>query len=202
VAGTLGILLAGGRGSRLGLGAPKALAPWAGGTLLSHALATLRATCDDVVVSAPRDLALPVPGGMRADDPPGAAGPLAGLVAGLAARPWSRALALGVDLPLVGAALLRALGERLGEAPALVPAPGGRAQPLAAWYAPAALAPLAAALARGERALVPAVAALAPRYADDAALAALGAGPLEFLNVNTPADLAEAARAAGWGARA
>jgi len=102
----------------------------------------------------------------------------------------------------VSAALLRALGERLGEDPALVPAPGGRAQPLAAWYAPAALAPLAAALARGERALVPAVAALAPRYVDDAALAALGAGPSSFLNVNTPGDLAEAARAAGWGARA
>ena len=43
MAGTLGILLAGGRGTRLGLGVPKALAPWAGGTLLSHALATLRA---------------------------------------------------------------------------------------------------------------------------------------------------------------
>lgn len=201
MAGTLGILLAGGRGSRLGLGTPKALAPWAGGTLLAHALATLREACDDVVVSAPREMALPVPDELRAADPAGAAGPLAGLVAGLASRPWTRAVALGVDLPLVNAALLRSLGGLLGEHAAVVPAPGGRAQPLAAWYAPAALAPLAAALARGERALVPAVAALSPRYADDATLAALGAGPDAFLNVNTPADLAGAARAAGPGAR-
>ena len=57
MAGTLGILLAGGRGRRLGLGPPKALASWAGGTLLDHALATLRAACDEVVVSAPRELA-------------------------------------------------------------------------------------------------------------------------------------------------
>jgi molybdopterin-guanine dinucleotide biosynthesis protein A len=202
VAGTLGILVAGGRGTRLGLGVPKALAPWAGGTLLSRALATLRECCDDVVVAAPRDLALPVPDAQRAFDPPGAAGPLAGLVAGLASRPWARALALGVDLPLVSGSLLRALGERLAPHAAAAPAPGGRLQPLAAWYAPAALAPLAAALARGERALVPAVAALAPWVADDAALAALGAGPREFLNVNTPADLAEAVRAAGAGAGA
>lgn len=202
MAGTLGILLAGGRGRRLGLGPPKALASWAGGTLLDHALATLRAACDEVVVSAPRELALPVPDALRVDDPPEAAGPLAGLVAGLASRPWARALALGVDLPLAGADLLRALGEALGPHAAVVPAPGGRAQPLAAWYAPAALAPLAAALSRGERALVPAVASLSPRYLDDAALAALGAGAHSFLNVNTPADLAEAARAAAAGARA
>lgn len=197
MAGTLGILVAGGRGTRLGLGTPKALAPWAGGTLLTRALATLRECCDDVVIAAPRDLVLPVPDAMRAADPPGAAGPLAGLVAGLASRPWTRALALGVDLPLVSGTLLRALGERLARHAAAAPAPGGRLQPLAAWYAPAALAPLAASLARGERALVPAVEALAPWVADDAALAALGASPREFLNVNTPADLAEAVRAAG-----
>ena len=58
--GTLGILVAGGQGSRLGLGIPKALAPFAGGTLLSHALATLRTASDEVVVCAPRSLALPL----------------------------------------------------------------------------------------------------------------------------------------------
>lgn len=200
MAGTLGILLAGGRGTRLGLGAPKALAPWAGGTLLSNALATLRAACDEVVVCAPAALELPVPASTRAADPPGAAGPLAGLVAGLGARPFERALALGVDLPLVPSAVLAALGRLLAGHVAVVPFPAGRAQPLAAWYAPAAFAPLAAALARGERALVPAVAALRPRLVDDAELAALGAGPECFLNVNTPADLALAARAAGAGA--
>lgn len=196
MASTLGILLAGGRGTRLGLGVPKALAPWSAGTLLSRALATLRDACDAVVVVAPPELALPVPAELRVFDPPGAAGPLAGLVAGLGARACARALALGVDLPLVDAGLLRALGDRLADGPAVVPAPGGRAQPLAAWYAAEALAPLAAALARGERALVPAVLALSPRWVGDAELASLGAAPDSFLNVNTPGDLARAALAA------
>lgn len=200
--GTLGILVAGGQGSRLGLGIPKTLAPFAGGTLLAHALATLRALSDDVVVCAPRALSLPVPEPLRAYDPEGAAGPLAGLVAGLSSRPFARALVLGVDLPLVDSALLRAMGERLAGHAAVVPAPGGREQPLAAWYAPSAAAPLAAALARGERALVPAVLALSPLLLDDAALAALGAGPDAFLNVNTLAELASAERAVSRGAGA
>lgn len=201
----LGILVAGGQGSRLGLGVPKALAPFAGGTLLSHAIATLRAVCDDVVVCAPRSLDLPVPDELRvfdAEDAEGAAGPLAGVVAGLASRPFARALVLGVDLPLVDAGLLLALGERLSGNAAVVPAPGGREQPLAAWYAPSALVPLAAALARGERALVPAVLALSPLLVDDAALAALGAGADAFLNVNTRDDLAGAERAVSRGAGA
>lgn len=193
MARVLGILVAGGRGTRLGLGRPKALAPWAGGTLLSHALATLRALCDEVVVAAPRDLELPLEGVLRADDAPGTAGPLAGLVAGLASRPYERALALGVDLPLASAPLLAAIGGRLAGHAAVVPAPGGRAQPLAAWYAPGALTPLAAALARGARALVPEVEALPALRLDDAALAALGATATSFLNVNEPGDLARAA---------
>jgi len=205
MAGTLGVLVAGGQGSRLGLGIPKALAPFASGTLLSHALSTLRAICDEVVVSAPRSLALPVPDDLRvfdAKDAEDAAGPLAGVVAGLASRSFARALVLGVDLPLVEAGLLLALGERLAGHSAVVPVPGGREQPLAAWYAPSALAPLAAALARGERALVPAVLALSPLLVDDAALAALGAGPDAFLNVNTLAELAGAERAVSRGAGA
>ncbi len=201
MAGTLGILLAGGRGTRLGLGVPKALAPWAGGTLLSHALATLRAACDDVVVVAPADLELPVSPELRVADPPGAAGPLAGLVAGLSARTFARALALGVDLPLVDAGLLRAIGDRLGDHLAVVPEPGGRPQPLAAWYAPAAAPPLTGVLARGDRALVSAVEALPALRLGDAELAALGAGSDTFLNVNRRDDLARATVLAGAGGR-
>jgi len=202
VAGTLGILVAGGRGTRLSLGVPKALAPFAGTTLLERALATLRAVCDEVVVCAPRGLELPLEGASRADDPDGAAGPLAGLVAGLGARPFTAALALGVDLPLVTPGVLRALRELLADHAALVPAPGGRPQPLAAWYAPSAVAPLAAALARGERALVPAVLALPARIADDADLASAGAEANTFLNVNTPGEMALAERLARPGAAA
>ncbi|HEV2105150.1 MAG TPA: NTP transferase domain-containing protein, partial [Candidatus Eisenbacteria bacterium] len=69
----LGVLLAGGRGARLGAGGPKALATLAGRTLLSRAHAILAAVCDAVVVVAPAALALPVAPGERVDHPPGGA---------------------------------------------------------------------------------------------------------------------------------
>ena len=193
--GTLGILLAGGRGTRLETGAPKALVRLAGETLLSRARATLAACCERVVVVAPGSLVLPVPAAERLADATPGAGPLAALVGAMEARAWELALVLGVDLPLVRVAALLALRERLGARPAVVPAPGGRPQPLAAWYARAAQAPLTAAHAAGGRALVPAVMALGPALVSGEALASPPGGEFAFLNVNTPDELARAGRA-------
>lgn len=186
----LGILLAGGRGERLALGVPKALVTLGGRTLLERALRTLRAFCDDVVVCAPASLALPIEHVLRVDDPLPGEGPLAALVAGLRSRPFERAVTLGVDLPFAGAEALALVSGAPLRALAVVPAPGGRPQPLAAAYAPEAIAPLAAAVARGERALVRAVLALPARVIADAELlAALGSSDAWF-NLNTQDDLA------------
>ncbi len=188
----LGVLLAGGRGSRLGGGLPKALVACAGRTLLERARATLNALCDDVVVVAPGSLALPVPERERVADPPRASGPLPAMVAGLGARAHDEALVLAVDLPLVAEGALAALRARRGGARALVPRPGGMAQPLAAWYASGAAGALAAALAAGERSVIAAVQALEPVWVEDDALARLPGGREAWLNVNTRDDLAVA----------
>jgi molybdopterin-guanine dinucleotide biosynthesis protein A len=199
---TLGVLVAGGQGTRLGLGVPKALARVGGITLLARGAATLEAVCDEVVIAAPeaarpRLEAVPsLPGGRPrafAPDPSGAAGPLAGLVAGLAARPGAQALALGVDFPFVSPALVRALLGRLDDHLAVVPAPNGVPQPLVAAYAGAAAGRLSASLAAGERSVTRAVASLAGMaWLDDMAIARLPGGPAGFFNLNTPGDLAEA----------
>ena len=197
VAATLGVLVAGGRGSRLLGHVPKALVRLGGRTLLERSLAILGEVCGEVVVAAPATLALPVPAAMRIADVPGAAGPLAGVAAGLAARSFECALVLGVDFPLMRPAALAALRDQIdqiGDAPALLPAPGGTPQPLAAAYRPEAAAPLALALERGERALTAAVLALAPRLLADAELERLEGGLENFFNLNTPEDLAEAER--------
>ncbi len=190
----LGIVVAGGRGTRLAGAGVKALACLGGTTLLERALAVLAAVCDEVVVAAPAALELPVPPALRVADSPGAAGPLAGVVAGLAARPYERAIVLGVDFPLVRAGALAALCAGLADRAALVPAPGGLPQPLVAVYAPRAAAELARTLARGERALTAAVLALEPRRLADGELAQLEGGLENFFNLNTPEDLAEAGR--------
>ena len=192
MSGRLGVLIAGGAGERFG--GPKALACFRGETLVARAHAVLVAACDDVVVVAPESLDLPVPAGARVADRIPGEGPLPALVAGLASRSFTCAFALGVDLPLVESAHVRRLLDAWKDDLALVPAPGGRAQPLAAVYAPAARTPLEGAVAEGRRALVPAVMTLGPRLLDDAALSKLGLVAEIFEDADTPDALARLER--------
>jgi len=191
---TLGVLLAGGRGTRLGAGVPKALVVCGGCTLLARATTTLETLCDAVVVVAPRELELPVPQADRVDDPPGARGPLAAMLAGLGSRPFDEALVLAVDLPLVTAPALSALRALRGDAQVVMAAPNALPQPLAAWYASGARAVLEAALAAGERSVIAACRMLSPRLVPDAELEALPEGRGFQWNVNTSEDLAQAER--------
>ena len=200
---TLGVLVAGGTGSRLALGSPKALVRLGGVTLLDRGLAILEAVCDDIVVTAPAAMALPLPelarsrgtcAIRRADDPAGTAGPLAGIVAGMSSGAFERAIVLGVDLPFIEPAALELLLERMSGRLAVVPAPGGFPQPLAAAYAPGASAKLALRLAAGERSPTRALGALDALLLGDPELARLPGGLGSFFNLNSPADLEAAER--------
>jgi len=188
---TLGILLAGGRGERLGLGRPKALAQLRGATLLERACRTLARVCDEVVVAAPAEMALPLAAGIRRLLDPGV-GPLGGVAVAAQSIRCDRAVVLGVDYPLLEAATLEALLDRLGERRAVVPAPGGRTQPLAAAYSAAGLDMLSEAFERGERSIVNVLGALDPLVLEDAELAELPGGSEGFFDVDTPEELARA----------
>ncbi len=78
----IGIILAGGRATRLG-GGDKGLRLVGGSPILDRVLATIRPQCEQVVVNAPGDsfarFGLP----LVDDDLPGNLGPLAGVLAGL-----------------------------------------------------------------------------------------------------------------------
>jgi molybdenum cofactor guanylyltransferase len=211
--GALGVVLAGGRGSRLG--GAKPTADLAGRPLISYPLAALaEAGLEAVVVLKPgTDLGgrpLSRETGLKTTAPDGAGQrttaaegdvavlyepaepvhPLAGIVAAL--RQTGRPLVvIGCDFPFVPAALLRALAD--APEPLVVPAPGGELQPLVARWTPVLLPALEDALAR-EEPLRRTVAALSPRLLDDAELAPFGDPARVFFNVNTPADLDAAAR--------
>jgi molybdopterin-guanine dinucleotide biosynthesis protein A len=189
---TLGVLLAGGRGERLGAGVPKALVACAGRTLLERARAVLDALCDVVVVVAPGVMDLPVPMADRVDDPPGRGGPLPAVVAGLRARPHDEAFVLAVDLPLMEVSALTRLRDRRGSALAVVPRPGGVAQPLAAWYSGRACDLLAIEVEAGERSVTKAVDLLSPVWVEDAELVTWPGGREAWTNVNTREELAMA----------
>ncbi len=185
------MLLAGGRGTRLAAGVPKAMAMLGSRTLLSHALERMTRLAEQVRVVAPAGMVLPLAdGALRVDDPPGETGPLGALVAGLLCAPYEGvALVLAVDLPLVRAEALRELANRRGEAPAVIASVAGIPQPLAGWYTLTAAARLAELWGHGERSLT--------RAAIEAGAVVVEAESLpgsteHWIHVNTPEDLARA----------
>lgn len=97
-----GVVLAGGRSSRMGR--DKAHLAWRGQTLLAHACATLRdAGATNVIVSGP----YPECGGIP-DTEPGL-GPLGGLASVIDAVPDGVLMVVPVDMPLLTPALLQLL---------------------------------------------------------------------------------------------
>jgi molybdopterin-guanine dinucleotide biosynthesis protein A len=183
-----GLILAGGRGSRMG-GADKALLPFAGGTLLSRAFERFAPQVDRLAISANGDPARFPPGlPVLADALPDRPGPLAGILAGLDWAAGQGAESL-VTVPVDAPFLPRDLVPRLllpGGVLALAATEAGLQPTFGLW--PVALREtLRRALAGGTRRVTEFTAA-------QGALAVPFplARPDPFLNVNTPADLARA----------
>jgi molybdopterin-guanine dinucleotide biosynthesis protein A len=182
----IGVLLAGGRGLRLG-GMPKASIELGGRPLAAYPAAALAAVCDRVAIVAKADSELPsLPGVERWDEPAEPRHPLTGIVHALE-RAGDAVVVCGADMPYVTAdacATLIAAGAG-GRASAAVAVAGGVVQPLFAVYAPAALDELRA--APPDARLTETVEALRPGH--------VAMPPAIVRSVNTPDDLA-AARAA------
>lgn len=182
----VGFVVAGGRSRRMGR--DKALLPWAGATLLDHALARLRAACSEVrILSGAEaryaDRGVPVDVDLLAE-----AGPLAGVCAGLEQAGGRVALFLAVDLPWVPVELLSRLAELAREFDAAAPVTRDGAHPLCAAYAPACLAPARRRLQAGQRKMTCFWPDVRVRRLGDSELARFGDPALLLRNVNTPED--------------
>jgi molybdopterin-guanine dinucleotide biosynthesis protein A len=193
----VGVVLAGGRSSRMGR--DKAVMVVGGRTLARRAAHVVAAVAARVLV-ADRGRGL-VPGAASVADGPGR-GPAAGLLGAVRAAPGRPLLVLACDLPGVPAGLLAALAGRAERAdPAGGSAEGGPdlvlprwargVEPLVGWYGPRALSALAAQVAAGEYSLGRLVerAGLAVAWLEDEALESFGDPEELFRNVNTPEDL-------------
>ncbi len=184
----VGVVLAGGRGRRLG--GAKATAPLAGRALVEHPLAALRAVLREVVVVAKADTELPAwaPGAGEGPavwiESAASHHPLVGIVTALGRAGGRPIVVCACDLPLVGPAEIRALAGATGTT--IVGTAAGT-QPLLGRYASQALEPLAELLAADPAIpLRAAVARLAPRLIAPE-------DPRRLLNVNTAEDLERAA---------
>jgi len=176
----IGVLLAGGLGSRLG-GGSKAATPVAGRPLASYPALALEAVCERVTVVCKRDTELPdLPGVERWDEPDTPRHPLTGIVFALETA-GGPVLVCAADMPFVTADACRTL-QQAATGAAVVATADGVLQPTFGLYAPAALDVLRA--AEADAPLTRTVEALDPvRVALPAAL---------VRSVNTPEELAEA----------
>ncbi|WCB93196.1 Molybdenum cofactor guanylyltransferase [Baekduia alba] len=184
LASPVGVVLAGGRGRRLG--GDKAIVELEGRALILYVLEALHEVCDDVAVVAKRDTIVPPLGGI-ADlwvEPDEPRHPLAGVAHALRLATGRPVLVVAVDLPLMDAATLRAIAATdPGDAAVVVPRIYGRLMPLCALYTPRAAAGLAS-FAPDARATA-VVESLGVREVD-------GLDPTAFYNVNAPEDLLQA----------
>jgi molybdopterin-guanine dinucleotide biosynthesis protein A len=184
---TLGAVLAGGAGRRLG--GAKAAVELAGRPLVAYPLAALAAAGVEAVVVAKGGSELPELGVAVVVEPEEPRHPLLGIVTALRHGGGRPVLVVACDLPLVPPALLAKLAAPPPQAEPLVfAAPGGDPQPLLGRYSPALLPELEAALERREP-LRRTVAALSPRLLEDAELAEFGDPAELLLNVNDFVDL-------------
>jgi molybdenum cofactor guanylyltransferase len=193
-----GVVLAGGRSSRMGT--PKAALEWHGSTLLRRTVGIIsRVTGGPVVVVRAPGQALPaLPQDVEVvEDPREGKGPVQGIAAGLAALAGraEAAFVSSTDMPFLHPAFVRRVLRAAQEgADVGLPIARGYPQPLAASYC-TALAPVAERLVKAER--------LRPAFLfeecvvsrlDEAALradpvlAALDPGLDSVININEPAD--------------
>ncbi|MFP1644159.1 molybdenum cofactor guanylyltransferase MobA [Pontitalea aquivivens] len=197
----LGVILAGGQASRMG-GGDKGLRIVAGRALIAHVIDRLGPQVPRMAINANGDPARLAGFGLPvvADSIPGQPGPLAGVLAGLdwaAGLGASAIVTAAADTPFFPPDLVARLQAAAGEsglATAASPDAQGRLRrhPTFGLWPVALRADLRAAIARGQRRI--------GHWAEmqGAGLAAFDSIPFDpFFNINTPDDIATAARLAG-----
>ena len=182
----VGFVVAGGKSRRMG--SDKALLPWEGSTLLDHAIARLRAVCNDVVILSGAETRYTDRGQPVVIDRDPETGALGGLASGLEILEDGRGLFLGVDLPFVPAALLRHLLALAEGWDAVVPASPEGPEPLCAVYARACREPVLRAVHEGRLKMTAFWPDVRVRLVPPEELRVFGEPSSLFRNLNTPAD--------------
>lgn len=209
--GLTGIVLIGGRSSRLG-GEPKPLIVVGNKLILARISDALRAVCDEVIAvvrpgqeDASPDTAMALKMHVVEDASPDA-GPLAGYCAGLKASVSGLSFVTGGDHPFLSPDLIRAMaGTASREGAAVIPLVEGRLQPLHAVYPTAIWRDrFCAALADGQRSpthvISSALIAGAPRVIQFGAREIEEHDPrlMSLIDVDTPSQLARARIMSDW----
>jgi molybdopterin-guanine dinucleotide biosynthesis protein A len=183
-----GIVLAGGASRRMGQ--DKALLELDGRSLLHRVVEPVSRLCDEVVIAAAGKPVQHLPGlsPIWVRDPPGAAGPLAGLSAGLSAASHPTAVVVACDMPFLSERLLGHLLDLVEDCDAAVPLAGGGSQPLHAAYSLRCLPTVEALLRLGARSMGDLLPRLRVKYLSESSCRELDPEGLSWFNMNTADD--------------
>jgi len=186
------VILAGGQSSRLGR--HKASVQFGDGTLLSCTAHNVASLTDDIVVVSRADHAS-IAGDWRVvyDSPPGQGLPAA-VAAGLEAAHHDWSFVIGCDMPFVSTALVEHLAGLRGGYQAVIPRCAVGLEPLHSFYRQDVLPSLYDLMLRGERRLSLLEGVIRALTVPEAEWRAIDHEGRSFYNINTPQDLARAAR--------
>lgn len=183
-----GLVLAGGAGRRMGQ--DKALLVLDGQPLVTRAVGVLSGVCSEVLVASGDGHRLAGLGLREIADARPGAGPLAGIVAGLAAARHHLVAVIAVDMPAASGAVLQMLADSWEGEAAVLPRVDGRLEPLHAVYAVTCAQALRTMLTQGRYALRDALSALDVAVLDRSAWGTVDASGQFARNLNSPQDLA------------
>ncbi len=189
IAGHVGVILAGGRSSRMG--ANKAEMIFAGEPLLHRVLRRLSSAVDDVVVIGPQTLVSVVPLARVISDLMPAVGPLGGLYTALKATSCARVFLLACDMPFAQPGLVRAmlaLSEANTSTEAVVLQAGQRVQPLHAVYQRTCLPTIEKAFESDDHSMQSLLAQLSTMCVEPEIVSREDPRGISSFNVNTPAN--------------
>ena len=185
-AGVTGVILAGGKSSRMG--SNKALLPYRGGRFIEAIHRQLSVLFDEVLVvtNTPEQYAF-LGCRMVSDLYPGM-GALAGLHAGLAHSRTPHIFAVACDMPHLNDTLIRTLVARRHQAEVVIPEGEKGLEPLHAVYSRSCLPAMEMALRTDQKRIVSFFDQAEVRLVPRGKIAALDPDYTSFRNINTPED--------------
>ncbi|MBI2915088.1 MAG: molybdenum cofactor guanylyltransferase [Firmicutes bacterium] len=186
VTGVAGVILAGGRSSRLGR--PKALLDVGGTSLIERIACTLdRIFCQLFVVTNFPELLPPVPASI-VGDVVACRGPISGIHSGLVHSRQPYVFVVACDMPFVAPDLIRAMCEARDGFDAVVPDMGGGLEPLFAVYGDRCTGLFGTCLERGDGRIVSIYDKIRIRWFVKQEVEAFGPPGRLFYNINTEDD--------------
>jgi len=187
-----GVVLAGGRSSRLGM--DKSFIYVNGRPLIEQVIARLASLSDEVIIVTNSPEKYSHLGARLVGDVYPGKGALGGIYSGLRAATHTYSLVVACDMPFLNPALLRYMVFLACEHDVVIPRIGGLPEPLHAIYSKNCLEPIDRLLARGGLKIIDFFPEVRVRYIEEDEVDVLDPQHLSFFNVNTPGDLEEMKR--------